>query len=432
MITKTKRLNYHFGDKHIEYMRQTKHSAYNIAEGSVRSGKTTDNVFCFAQDIKHSSDRVYLATASTGPTAKLIIGDCDGLGLEHIFRGQCRWGKYKGNEALLIKGVDTGNRLKVVLFCGGGKADSYKKFRGMTIGAWIATEIDLHHKNTIDEALRRQINADAHKLYWDLNPGSPHAPIYRDYIDKWAEQAANGNLIGGYNYQKFNIFDNVNLSQRNLGITLSLYAPGTVQYKRDILGQRVAAEGLIYSLYANDPARFVPEKLPESFDKLLVGIDWGDSKSKHAMSLCGIAGNCLYALEAETFPAVGLDPVQVLNTCSQWIAAMAVKYKRVDYVFCDAANQTMINGLRKRVKVPVADSYKDTIANRINATCMLMAAGRLYIAVKSCAPLHDAFCEAVYDSKKDQDVRLDDGTFCVDILDAFEYAWSRYIKRLVA
>ena len=170
VIKRTNTLKYNFGDKHKEYLRKTTVSAYNIAEGSIRSGKTTDNVLAFAQDIKKSKDKIFLATASTQPTAKLIIGDCDGFGLEHIFRGQCRWGKYKGNECLIIKGVDTKNKEKVVLFCGGAKADSYKKFRGMTIGSWIATEIDLHHENTIDEALKRQIKADTKKLYWDLNP----------------------------------------------------------------------------------------------------------------------------------------------------------------------------------------------------------------------------------------------------------------------
>ena len=430
MITRSNRLHYHWSNKHLEYMRKTRYCAYNIAEGSVRSGKTTDNVFCFAQDIKRSTDRIYLASASTGPTAKLIIGDCDGYGLEHIFRGQCRWGKYKGNEALLIKGPDTGHKQKIVLFCGGAKADSYKKFRGMTIGAWIATEIDLHHKNTIDEALRRQINADAHKLYWDLNPGSPHAAIYREYIDLWQEQDQSGSLIGGFNYESFNLFDNVNLSQHNIDITLARYQPGTVQYRRDIEGKRCAAEGLIYGIYANDPKRFAIDKLPEKFDHLFVGLDWGDSRSDHALVLCGIAKGSLYALEDLRFSAKGLDPMQVLERCKLWIDAMQDKYKRIEYVFCDAANQTMQSGLRKRIGIPVADSKKGSIKERIDATVMLMAAGRFYIA--NCPALSESFCEAVYDPKAEGDVRLDNGTFCVDILDAFEYAWSRYTKALTA
>ena len=56
-------LRYRFSDKHKEYLRRTVDHHYNVAEGSIRSGKSTDNVLAFAQDIKHSRDKVYLATA---------------------------------------------------------------------------------------------------------------------------------------------------------------------------------------------------------------------------------------------------------------------------------------------------------------------------------------------------------------------------------
>ena len=114
-VKRTNTLAYNWSDKHKEYMRNTQTCSMNIAEGSIRSGKTTDNIFCFAHDLKKSKDKLHLATASTQPTAKIIIGDCDGYGLEHIFRGQCRWGKYKGNECLRICGKDTNYKEKVVL-----------------------------------------------------------------------------------------------------------------------------------------------------------------------------------------------------------------------------------------------------------------------------------------------------------------------------
>ena len=68
-----------------------------------------------------------------------------------IFRGQCRWTQYKGNDCLLINGPDTGYKDKIVIFAGGAASDSYKKIRGNSYGMWIATEINLHHDNTIKE-----------------------------------------------------------------------------------------------------------------------------------------------------------------------------------------------------------------------------------------------------------------------------------------
>ena len=61
--------------------------------------------------------------SSTIANAKLNIGDCNGYGLEGIFRGRCKWGKYKDNECLQIlslihiSGQTNSNELAV-----GGKA----------------------------------------------------------------------------------------------------------------------------------------------------------------------------------------------------------------------------------------------------------------------------------------------------------------------
>ena len=170
---KRKTIHFNFGEEHKEYIRQCRFNTFNILEGAVRSGKTVDNVFAFAHDLKTAPDRIHLATGSTIANAKLNIGDANGFGLEYIFRGQCRWGKYKDNEALFIKGPSTQNQLRIVIFAGGAKADSYKKIRGNSYGMWIATEINLHHDNTIKEAFNRQLAAKKRKIYWDLNPEHP-------------------------------------------------------------------------------------------------------------------------------------------------------------------------------------------------------------------------------------------------------------------
>ncbi|HGT1768092.1 TPA: PBSX family phage terminase large subunit, partial [Clostridioides difficile] len=91
-VTKKKTIPFKFGDKHKEYIKRCASNTYNIAEGAVRAGKTVDNVFAFAHEIKTSKDKIHLATGSTSANAKLNIGDANGFGLEYIFRGQCHWG----------------------------------------------------------------------------------------------------------------------------------------------------------------------------------------------------------------------------------------------------------------------------------------------------------------------------------------------------
>ena len=116
-----------FSEKHKRYIARAMNCKMSVAEGEIRSGKTIDHCIIAAAKLETCRDRIHLASGSTIANAKLNIGDCNGYGLEHVFRGRCRWGKYKDNESLFIQ-TQTGE--KIVLFAGGGKADSYKRILG--------------------------------------------------------------------------------------------------------------------------------------------------------------------------------------------------------------------------------------------------------------------------------------------------------------
>lgn len=437
MVKKRNTLKYNWSDKHKEYMRKTQNAAINIAEGSIRSGKTTDNIFCFAHDLKKSKDKLHLATASTQPTAKLIIGDCDGYGLEHIFRGQCKWGKYKGNDCLKIKGPDTNFKEKIVLFCGAGKADSYKKYRGASIGLWIATEINLHHRNSIDEALKRQINAHIKRCYWDLNPENPNDEIYTKYIDYWANLHEKGTLIGGYNYESFNIFDNINIPEQNLKEVLSRYTEGTVHYTRDILGKRAVAEGLIYQQFADNTNAFVIDELSENLIYITIGIDYGASKSRTSFKATGFSYgfNTVYSIDEEDTEGVK-TPEQLYHAFELFYLRVVSTYGAVHKVYADygALGQVLTQGLRNYIAsrglpVIIDDCSKGRIIDRINFTNQIMALGR-YKILRKCKNLILALQTAVWDEKK-IDERLDDGTTDIDSLDAFEYSVFPHINKIM-
>ena len=64
-FTKKKTLTFQFSDKHKDYIRACAECSYNVAEGAVRAGKTVDNVFAFAHELKTTPDRIHLATGST-------------------------------------------------------------------------------------------------------------------------------------------------------------------------------------------------------------------------------------------------------------------------------------------------------------------------------------------------------------------------------
>jgi PBSX family phage terminase large subunit len=241
----SKRLHPKWTAKHKEYMHKGIKATISVAEGAVRAGKTVDNVAMFAKMLELGvQDRIHLASGSTSANAKLNIGDCNGFGLEYIFRGRCKWSKFKGNECLRIK---TANREYIVIFVGGSKADSFKKIRGNSYGMWIATEINLHHESMIQEAFNRQLASKTRRVFWDLNPSSPANFIYKDYIDKFEETYGER-----YNYEHFTIRDNASITEERIRDIESQYDKNSVWYRRDILGERCNAEGLVYPMFNKD------------------------------------------------------------------------------------------------------------------------------------------------------------------------------------
>lgn len=246
----TQKINWQpFSRKHREYIHRAMRSKMSVAEGAIRSGKTIDHCIIAAALLEKTRDKIHLASGSTIANAKMNIGDCNGFGLEHLFRGRCRWGKYKDNEALFIQ-TQTGE--KVLVFAGGGKADSYRKILGNSYGIWIATEINEHYDSDdsrtsfIKVAMGRQAAALDPHILWDMNPCQPMHPIYTDYIDVFPEK-----FVGGYNYQHFTMADNLSITPQRRAEIASTYDVDSVWYKRDILGERCIAEGLIYPNYEN-------------------------------------------------------------------------------------------------------------------------------------------------------------------------------------
>ena len=445
-IRRRKTITYHFSEKHKAYIRACEENTYNIAEGAVRAGKTIDNVYAFAHEIKTTPDRIHLATGSTQANAKLNIGDANGYGLEWIFRGQCHWGKYKGNEALYIKGPDTGNRLKLVIFAGAAKTDSYKKIRGNSYGLWIATEINLHHVNTIKEAFNRQLAAKRRKIFWDLNPDNPNAEIYTDYIDVYRERDAAGELLGGCNYMQCTLYDNINIPEDRRREIESQYDPKSIWYLRDIKGLRIVAEGLIYRQFADaistGSKAYALTGKATNLQEIILGVDFGGSGSGHSFTATGITRGfgSVIALGSEWIncQTQEIDPEQLGEMFCNFVQRIINQYGFINVVYADSAEQTLIAGLRASLRkkglgwVRVENALKTSINDRINALCILIAQRRFFYIEGQCDSLVSAICTAVWNSKnKVKNERLDDGTSDIDSMDSFEYTFERQISRLI-
>lgn len=452
-----KTLDFQFSEKHIDYMRKCQRAEINVAEGAVRAGKTIDNVFVFANELETAPDVFHLASGSTTANAKLNIGVGNGYGLEGIFRGRCRWTKYKGNDALAVK---TPTGVKYVIFAGAGKADSFKKIRGNSYGMWIATEINLHHDQFIKEAFNRQLAAKHRKIFWDLNPDHPKAPIYVEYIDKYARKQAENGLKGGYNYAHFTIYDNLTVTKERLEVILSQYDKDSIWYQRDILGKRSIAENLIYrrlatAIATGDKCFCVSKKTAvemantHQFIKISIGVDFGGNGSGHAFVACAETlgyGN-LIVLRSERYLEGTVDPEtkrKLKDIDPQMLSALFLRFVRriikdygfVTKIYVDSEEQVLKRGFQEILNknmlgnLRVSNARKGNILNRIRATSALIAQNRIQYT-EDCQSFQEAVSQAVWKPDTIEWERLDDGTSDIDTLDAFEYAWERDINSLV-
>ena len=403
-----------FSDKHKNYIKTALNYKQSVAEGAVRSGKTIDHCIIFSMYLETCEDKIHLASGSSLPNAKLNIGDCNGFGLEHIFRGRCRWGKYKSNEALFIQ-TKTGE--KIVIFTGGGKSDSYKSILGNSYGGWIATEINEHYDcedsrtSFIKVAMARQIASVHPFTLWDLNPSNPNADIYKNYIDKFMG-------LDWYRYEHFNIFDNATMSQERIEEIQNKYDMNSVWYKRDILGERMVAEGLVFPYFANNckPYLFkyqhLKEKMKEQgkkFSHLIIGVDFGDNGSKYSWHLTGFTNDWdyMWALdEGDMEKSNSIDATKFCKAFVRFYKRCVECYGYVEWIFPDSASNTLINTLRAYFYAEgldgsiIAPVKKNELTDRPITVDSLLVTGRLKIE-EHCKNLINALSELVWDEKKD-------------------------------
>ena len=166
-----------------------------------------------------------------------------------------------------------------------------------------------------------------------------------------------------------------------------------------------------------------------------IGVDFGGGTSGHAFQCVGFTFRYaeMVVLE-EYFNQNALDPTTLEQEFIDFVRMCSAKYT-VASVYCDSAEQTLINGLRNAaarsgLRVNIHDAMKKPINERIRAACKLQGADRFKI-MAHCKITLDAYAAAVYDSKNiTSDVRLDNGTSNIDTLDATEYAYEREIYDL--
>ena len=388
---------------------------------------------------------MHLVAGSSIGNAKLNVIDCDGFGIMNYFSGRCREGKYKSKECLYVLGSN--GREKVLIFAGGAKANDYISIKGNTYGMAYVTEANECHPTFLNEVMDRTLSSDDRKIFHDLNPKPPSHWYYTDFLKFHEEQSA---IIPnyGYNYGHFNIFNNLSITNEKLKNILRTYNKNSIWYKRDILGQRIASAGVLFGEIANNKARYMVDNARSGF--ITTGVDFGKNGSPHAFCSQRISRTFDYVdvLRSDLVDCtekgekvtdnmgIGETLAKLEKGFIKHIKYVMKHWGSIEGIFCDSAEPELIEFLRKALMrnglyIPIYESVKIEISSRIHLWGILLMQDRIKFVKNATEDIIKGLQEATQDEEAEDDRYLDDGTSCIDILDANNYGIERWYAQLL-
>lgn len=386
-------------------------SRWNIKSGATRSGKTYLDYYVIPRRIRAVAGKeglVVILGNTKGTLQRNIIEP-----LQKIFTPALVTDIRSDNTAMLF-----GEKC----YClGADKVNQVDRIRGTSIKYCYGDEVVTWHEEVFN-MLKSRLDKPYSCFDGTCNPDNPNHWFY-----KFLQSDADIFL------QNYILEDNPFLSKEFVANLKKEYF-GTVLYDRYILGKWALAEGLIYKVFADSPEKFMipKDKLPNQFESINIGHDFGGNKSNHAFVATGIGyDNHMYKLRAKSVKATGMSFNQLEREFISFVDGIIRDYGYPNGVYCDSAEQTMINSYRQHTPYPIYNSVKRPINDRIRCTLLLMGCGRYHIVEGECDDLVNGLKTAVWDSKSLEDKRLDDGTSDIDILDADEYSFEYNIYRLV-
>lgn len=385
----------------------------NLLEGSVSSGKTWISLVLWAFWVATMpQDKMYLMCAKSLTTLKrncLIL-------LEELVGAKNFKFSIAAKEGYLF-----GRR---VLLEGANDVRSESKIRGLTLQGAYCDELTQFPEDFFAMLLSR-LRVPGAKLIATTNPDNPNHWLKKKYIDRADEL--------DFLDVKFLVDDNTTLDPEYVENIKCEYTG--VFYDRFILGLWKAAEGAIYRQFADDTEKFLLDKPPDDIIFATMGMDFGGNGSAHAIICTGFSKQYKkIVILDEYYRKEVISPKQLERDVCDFVRRCQSRYNVHD-LYCDSAEQVLIKGIKtaaasEKLTLNVHNARKGPITDRIRFYSMIMSQGRFFI-LRQCRHVVEAFQSAVWDSRKPDDVRLDDGTTNIDSLDAAEYSTEPYMSAII-
>ncbi len=401
-----------FSQMQRSFWRECNHR-WNIKTGATRSGKTYQDYFLIPRRL--------LAVAGQEGLNVILGNSRETIRRNILLPMQSMYGaEYVGS----LRADNSVEMFGQKVFClGADNVSRVDKLRGSSVKYCYGDEITTWHPDVFD-MLKSRLDKPYSIFDGTCNPDNPRH-WFKRFLDSDADIFQ----------QAYRLDDNPFLDPVFVENLKREYS-GTVLYDRYILGLWVAAEGVIYRQFADHPERFVVNDLPgEAISRAVIGVDFGGGTSAHAFTCTGFTTRGALVVLDDYHETDALDPGKLERDFVDFVKRCQMRWHVTD-VWCDSAEQTLINGLRvaaarERIGVNIGNALKRPINDRIRALCILMGAGRFFCAPE-CTTTIEALKSALWDSKHTtEDVRLDDGTTNIDNLDSLEYSFEREIPTLI-
>ncbi len=305
-----------------------------IADGAVRSGKTLAMSIGFVLWAMNtfSGQNFAICGKTLGSVERNII-----VWLRQILPGRGYRLTEKRSQNLLI--ISRGSRMNR-FYCFGGKDESSQDLiQGMTLAGVLMDEVALMPESFVSQATAR-CSVRGSKWWFNCNPGSPYHWFKRGWIDRAVEKR----LL----HLHFLMSDNLSLGSEMLERYGNMYSG--VFYRRYVLGEWCAAEGLVYPMFEQERHVGKPEGDAERY---FLSCDYG-THNPFALGLISVRrspkGN-VYCLERELYHdgrrSGQLTDSQYADKLEEF-AGTEVEREESGYVIVDPSAASFIAELRQR------------------------------------------------------------------------------------
>ena len=327
-----------------------------ICDGAVRSGKTLcmgASFVCWA--MARFEGRAF---ALCGKTIQSVRRNLlyDLLPLLRQLGFECRE-RVSANQMT----VRVGGRENVFHLFGGKDEGSADLIQGLTLAGVLLDEVVLMPRSFVEQACAR-CSVEGAKLWFSCNPEGPEHWFYREWVCRAQERGAL--------YLHFTMEDNPSLSPAVRRRYAKLFRGSF--YRRFVLGQWVAAQGLVYDFFRGEDCPQAPEG---GMEQWCVSCDYG-TVNPASFGLWGLREGVWYRVAEYYYDARREGRQRTDEEHARALARLA-EGREIRQVVVDPSAASFMEVLR-REGWRVVKANNDVLSG-IRLTARLLQAGRLVI-----------------------------------------------------